>query len=149
MTKPFRYTIALLLLNTICYGQDTTEFNKIHTIPLNGKIVYDYKNSLLTRDFQVLEVLRTSDDPVVAKYVKQHRRTLRMFDVIGGIGFGFAGILLINVFSSEFYSPDPHNVLWRRILVGTSLSFSGAGLLIRRSAKKKMLRGVERFNRTR
>ena len=71
-----------------------------------------------------------------------------MFDVFEGIGFGFAGIWLINVlFDSEFNSPNPDDVVWKRVVVGTTLSFSGTGLLIKRSAKKKLLRGIERFNR--
>ena len=71
-----------------------------------------------------------------------------MFDIFGGIGFGFAGIWLINlVFNSDFNSPDPDDAAWKRVVIGTTLSFSGAGLLIKRSAKKKLFRGIERFNR--
>jgi hypothetical protein len=148
VTKIFILNIlSFLLFISSLYGQTSIDTNDIHIIPRQGSIEFVYKGSLLVNDGQIVNVLKTSDDSNVLKYVKKYKRKNTFAGIIGGVGLGFVGIWLINEsFNSDFHSANIDDRLWKQIVVGTSLTFSFSGLLLNRSAKKQLILGIEEFN---
>jgi hypothetical protein len=147
MKKQILNLFLFIWLSLNAFGQSPVDTTDIYKLPIQGKFEYIYKDQIFN-DYQIMDILRKSNEFEIQKYLKKNRRRDIMAQVTGGIGAGFAGIWLINeLFNSDFHSPDPMDVKWKQVVVGTTLTFSITGILLNRSAKKQIIFGIEEFNK--
>ena len=133
-----------LALSTTCTGQSSAGLDGLSLKARDGRILFmQYDSIPLSHETLALR-FRTSNDPVLVEYSRRYKRKDTWSGVLGGIGWGFVGIWVINeAANTEFYGTDGASNAWRRMVVGTSISFCTAGYLFRRSAKRQIVRGVE------
>ena len=136
--------LLTLAASVPCTAQSDTSLDGLSLKARDGRILFLQYDSI-PLDHETLALrFRASNDPVLVEYSRRYKRKDTWSGILGGIGFGFVGIWVINeAANTEFYGTDGASNAWRRLVVGTSISFCTASFLARRSAKREIVRGVE------